>query len=84
MSYEDAKVLSARLEPSAPMPTPEEVLAQIEAALTEVSALCRGKRWQMRIPVDSTDSDFAISAALMLARRLLLAGSQAPRGETPA
>ena len=68
---EQARALSESLGPNAPMPSRTEVLARIEDALTEVSALNKGKRWQMRIPVDVTDSDLVICAALVMAKRAL-------------
>ena len=45
--------------------TDEEI---IENAHNELSAICKGKKFQMRIPADETDSDLIIAKAIGLAR----------------
>jgi hypothetical protein len=51
----------------------EALLAQIERAQNEVSAINHGKKWQMRVPVDETDSDVVIAGALAAATAALRA-----------
>lgn len=46
----------------------ERALALIEEAFEEIAALNHGKKWQMRVPVDPSDSDEVISAALLAAK----------------
>lgn len=60
---------------SEPLKTPEQVIALIDRADAEVSALCSGKRrWTMTVPAEhDRDSDLVIGGALHEARRLLAA-----------
>ena len=54
-----------------------EVIAKIEKAMDEVSALCNGKKWRMCIPAErDSDSDLVIDDALHAAKDALLASSQ--------
>jgi hypothetical protein len=50
----------------------DAIKTRLEAARTELSALCHGKRWQMTIPArPDDDSDLVIGAALRDLRTLL-------------
>lgn len=42
-----------------------------EKAAAEVGELCKGKRWQMSVPVQDDDSDIVISNALCLIPTLM-------------
>lgn len=43
----------------------QAVRTRLDAARAELSALCKGKRWQMTVPADrKRDSDLIIAAAL--------------------
>lgn len=53
--------------------TPDELLAMLDAAHAEISAVNHGKRWQMTVPVQHDDSDVVICDALRHARRFILA-----------
>lgn len=49
-----------------------EIEQALEAAMNEVTALCKGEHgWRMCIPVQDTDSDVVISTALNGLRELL-------------
>jgi hypothetical protein len=41
-----------------------DIVALIERAHEELSALCKGKRFRMSVPVDDADSDMVIGDAL--------------------
>jgi hypothetical protein len=45
--------------------------AAIKRAYAEVFAICNGKRWIMHVPVEETDSDMVITAALQRADALV-------------
>lgn len=55
--------------------TAEELMAMIEAAHAELSALCAGKRFRMCIPVEADDSDVVIGDALRHSLRFVKAAS---------
>ena len=43
----------------------QAIQTRLDAARAELSALCKGKRWQMTVPADrSRDSDLIIAAVL--------------------
>ncbi|MBV2364284.1 hypothetical protein [Streptomonospora nanhaiensis] len=49
----------------------DAITAREEAAFKEVDRLCEGGRWTMRVPVEDTDSDVVIGAALADVRNLV-------------